>query len=371
MNIKEVTYSYYEPGLVPEPSEFRDTNPALKNVEAAFASLPESGAALAAWDGEQIATFRYTQDALNKMGLQNHFQGMQRLNQAPYLVLSGGDINEPMSHVFIVRMASRSADGSWGSNVTSQGRPPAEDRAVATLGLDPYLWHAGGLSLLGDILAVPIESSTTRTSKIVFYSLREPEAPRLFSYRIDRPHGKTGAVALTKLPNGYYLAAVWSDSDALPRRLEFYLSRSTNFFDGFDENFVRWLPEEVQAASGQQADFSNFQNINFLTQTDGTLYLAGTHNTARAAPVEAGEDRADLYRVDFPEATLAPEPVLQKPILTKVAGRRFFSERNQSNLDAAGGLYVDASGTLALYAGFHFRDQGVMRFTEYWGATRS
>ncbi|MFQ5638454.1 MAG: hypothetical protein ACE5IR_10720 [bacterium] len=368
MSTEKVIYHYDETRLVPEPltdAHLNDENPPVADVKAAFANIETKGSHLAAWDAGKIPGLRYTGDPLNKGGYQNHFQGIQRLRSGPYVVISGGDVNEKMSHLFIFKMASRQNSAVWGSNLLESKKPPADDALSKVIGIDPYLWHAGGISVLGDILAVPIESSTTNSSKIVFFYLQDPENPQLFSKRIDRPDGKAGAVALTKLLNGYYLAAVWSDSDQHPRRLEFYLSESTNFFDGFRKDPWRWLASDVSAASDHNPNFSNFQNINFINQQDGKLFLLGTHNTSDAAPVVPGDDFGDLYELSFPDSLFQQNPELSEPVISKVANKKFICKHEQCNLDAAAGVYIDTSGRLNVYGGFHFRLQGLIRFSEY------
>ncbi len=372
---KVLNYPYFQPEVIGGSSpqfNLQDSNPAIPDVLKAFRDISTRGDYLGVWDGEQIRWPRYTARFENGLGFSNHFQGVQRLRRGNYLVLTGGDPNEPRSHIFIAKMGSRYAQGGWRSNLIETGKPPDEDQMVRVIGIDPDLWHAGGISVLGDILAVPIygngknEGSQQVHAKIVFYSMVKPEAPQRLNFTIDRPGVKAAAVALTKLPNGYILVAVWSDSDSLERRLDFYISKSTNILDGFHQQKVTWLASNVQASIGQQPNFSNFQNINFITQTDGRLFLVGFHNTSDAAPTLPGRDFADLYEVKFPSETAEQDPPrLLVPNITKVENKQLICEDKQCNFDAAAGIYIDPNGILRLYATYHWASDNIIRFNEY------
>ena len=122
---------------------------------------------------------------------------------------------------------------------------------VARVQLDDVVRHAGGLSTLGSILAVPIHGGSPRVAKVLFYDLAEPESPRRLPVEITRPGRKASATALTRLPNGRYLVAVLAAFDGLPLRVDFYLSRSTMLDDGFLPEPVMWPVSGVAARPGQ------------------------------------------------------------------------------------------------------------------------
>jgi hypothetical protein len=313
---------------------------------------------------------RYTANVENNLGFGNHFQGIQRLSRGRYLVISGADPNVApglprASHLFIVRMASRYRTGPWGSNLVARQQPPANDAIVKTVCIDNKLWHAGGISVCGDILAVPIESSSPEKSHVVFYNMRKPEQPTEFPLRVKRSKAKAGAAALTRLPSGFYLLAVWSDSDRKPKRIDFYRSKTRDFSDGFSPGPVTWYARDVEAATGQDANFSNFQAINFVNQRNGRLFLVGLHNTSSEAPTRPGRDYADLYSVEFGEGLSQVPPVLDVPVITKVGKRQFFCNDQQCNMDGAAGVYVDSDGALHIYAAWHWRSDNLLRFNEY------
>lgn len=349
-----------------EPANMLCADPAIKDVVATFNNLRSDGDSLAAKVDEGISTFHYANHIFNRFGFNNHFQGIKRLRSGQHIVISGSDKKRSLSHLFFIKMGTRTTNGFWRSNIATRTTAPVGDKITTVVKVDPVYWHGGGMDTTGDILAVPVENSGNSNSKILFYNVANPEAPRPFPFEIDRPHGKAGAVALTRLPNRHYLVAAWSDSDNLPPRLEIYLSRTTNFFDGFPDTFVTWDRRNVEAdfTRVQHADFGNFQAVNFIRQSDGKLFLAGMHNTSKAATFTRGDDWVDLYEVTFPLDMPGAGTALSIPKIKKVANKKLAQGGKQYNLDAAGGTYSTSDGNLCIYAGFHWKVDGEVKFAE-------
>jgi hypothetical protein len=286
--------------------------------------------------------------------LRNHFQGIQRLPQPGYLAISGA--SRDASDLFIVRLAG---DGSQ-----SRG---CDGEVVARIEVDDELGHAGGLSMLGSVLAVPLYRGSPRSAKVVFYDLADPEAPRRMPVEIARPGRKATATALTRLRNGHYLVAVTSAWDGLPRRLDFYLSRTTVLQEGFQSEPVSWHASRVDARPGQDREFSHFQSINFIPQADGRLYLVGFHNSTGPQAILPGRDYADLYEVAFPTATTVDdEPGLGMPAVTKVANRMFRCTDGFCSFGAAAGLFLDpVTQAMSVYSTPGWLDRDAMKITVY------
>ncbi|MFQ5629405.1 MAG: hypothetical protein ACE5I1_11640 [bacterium] len=350
-----------------EPANIITESPQVQNVAAAFDRIREDGEPLAARVSGTISRFHYSDHVFNRKGFNNHFQGAKRLRAGQYFVISGGDEVRRMAHLFFIKMGTRSASGYWRSNVVTRKKAPQDDQIVAVLGADAIYWHCGGMDTCGHILAVPIENMTGKISKIVFYNVENPEQPTRFPFEVIRTTGKAGAVTLTRLPNRHYLMAVWSDSDDLPPRLDFYLSRSTNFFDGFSSEVATWDRSNVQAdfTRVQHADFGNFQTVNFIQQSDGKLFLIGLHNTSDAAPVVPGDNWIDLFEVDFSNGLPGAGAALAVPTITKIANKMLVEQGNQYNLDAAGGVYIDPSGELCVYGVYHWKTGGEIKLCEF------
>jgi hypothetical protein len=217
------------------------------------------------------------------------------------------------------------------------------DMVVTRVDLDTVLWHAGGLSTLGDLLAIPIDHGDGR-SQILFYDASDPPNLIKLGPTIDRMASRAAAVALTRVPDGRYLAAVRASIE-----YDFYISRSDDFVDGFDSAaFARWdrggiLPE-LRATS-------DLQNINFLRQCDGSLFMIGFRQTSPVAPTLPGQNVAYLYRVVFPNGDYSQVPDIQQ------VGRKVIScSDSQCNFDAATGAYITNDAELLIYGMTHYRD---------------
>jgi len=323
--------------------------PLVDDVEDAFARIETRGEHRAASADGLIPTPWYQAGVRNWFGFRNHFQGIQRVPGTAYLVMSGSNIHEPMGRLFVIRMDAGAA------------------AVVARVPVDRVLWHAGGLGMEGRVLAVPIYGDSPLRSKVVFYDMRSPETPVRLSVEIERPREKAYAVAFTRLPNGHYLTAVLADRDGMPRRLDFYLSRSRALVDGFNPEAVRWFTSEVRARDGQDRNFGDFQSVNFLRQADGRLYLVGFLNTVPSMPFIPGRDYADLYEVVIPdEMARVGSPRLARPALVKVASNRMYCKDGYCNMDAASGLHVDPdTRSLEIYAAPAWLDDDRIKFTVY------
>jgi hypothetical protein len=331
--------------LAQQPSS---TNPTvLDDVEAAFSRIETRGAHVTACDRGLIPKPQYRTTLTNfPFGLRNHFQGIQRLPEPGYLAISGSNRNG--ADLFIVRLGEESSG--------------CDGHVVARVKLDDVVRHAGGLSMLGSILAVPLHGGSPRVGKVVFYDVAAPESPRRLPVEITRPGRKASATALSRLPNGHYLVAVLAAFDGLPLRLDFYLSRSTVLDDGFLPDPVTWRVSGVEAHPDQDRTFNHFQSLSFIWQADGRLYLVGFHNSIGPHTILPGRDYADLYEVVFPRA----DSMLEMPRVTKVANRMLRCTDGFCSLDAAAGLFVDpVTKAMSVYATPGWLDGDTVKVTVY------
>lgn len=340
-----------------------DENPPVADAIGTFGRIRPKGDFLSCHDGGEFPKHRYTRRNFANNRSKIHFQGIQRSRTGTFLFISGDDVLEDTSQMFVLELGSRSADGPWGSNVVLDDDPPSGDRLVGTFVLDKGRWHGGGMSLCGDILAVPVEDNAT--SSILFLDVSDARSPTFFDVPIQRGPtvGKAGAVGLCKLPSGFFLCGVWSDSDPNPKRIDFYLSRTTDFRDGFRTNRLTWEFSKVLPTGGRA---SKYQSVNFLLGTDGALYAVGTENDSIGAPVIGGDDFADLLLIEFPDRTLGPNPILEEPQIARIAEKRFERGEDHYNLAAAGGIHIDrGSHELLVYGGFHWRVKKEIHVAEF------
>jgi hypothetical protein len=351
---------------------------ALDNVEGRFRRLSTRGDHLAAVDSGVFKPPRYVRytwiEEEGNVG-RNHLQGLQR--RGNYLFVSGSDATEPTSHIFIIHMASRPANGSWGSNLLFRAVPDPADGLVRVVALDRDLSHAGGLSLLGDILAVPLEGDEKRKlgSKVIFLHVGNPQEPKRLPEATDivRPKiAKAGAVALTRLPDRRFLCAVWREDTRKrpPGHMDLYLSRTEDLLGGFDPR-----PLTIQFRNPYQGRQPEYQTIAFLSPqavAGGppgriSLYMIATENASSQAPWSNGENWADLYAVELTPWPVGSAPATANIRIAFVKTLEFHCGSEYGNFDAAAAIHISDKGLLSLYGGYHWRVSQTFRFAEFQG----
>ena len=376
-----MSYKYSKPKNLTKgnnPYRILGANPQVLDVENAFGAMRSDGDHLAFGIDGHIPKEHYELDdpgdITDSKIMKTHFQGIQRLRRrnGNYLVVSGADAIDKASHLFVVEMGSRQTNGPWRSNLLDGVFPSSNDRIVNTIKVHPEKWHAGGISVSGDILAVPVYLTDPEDRcSIVFFHLRNPKKPEIFKdVEIDRPEVKAGAVALTQIAsNGHYLVAVWSDSDKDPDRFDFYLSQSPDFFDGFDsDKKVTWRSGEKYGEK-KGPEFGRYQAIGFIMQPgEGSrerIFIIGTYNTN---PLGTGKNLVELFEVEFPDDLYSAKPMLKKPSRIIRRGKRKELKRRgeQFNLAAAGGVFIDEKGdTLRIYSAYYYRHNSFTHFAEF------
>lgn len=261
----------------------------------------------------------YTNRALNGLGLDNHFQSIQKLPGENNFVLSGSDINEKRGDLIII------------NNGQIIKREP--------LGKYPY-WHPGGIQLLGDILALPIEEyKKTEVGQIYFFDFKDVVNPKKLPVMIDIPKTKAGAVFFYRFPDGKYLIGSYNMS-----KIDFYFSNTSYLLDGF-EKIPRLTYDRRKFGMGQSKPFEfGAQNINLIRQCDGKLFLILFENTGKAAPVFNGDDRALLFTLDLNNK--------ENPI--NLVTTKIFNCNKRCNFAAAAGTYIDSFGRLYIYSSPHY-----------------
>jgi hypothetical protein len=316
--------------VVPAPDLVGDTtgawgddeiNPCIPDAQRALAALDANGATLG---------FHLNSDPhLSRRG--RHWQGVQRAAgaNAQYLFVSRSGASVA---AVVVRMSSRNTAGDrFGSNLPEEGPPPEEDRVVAELPGEAGLTHAGGLKIIGNILALPIDGHSG--SRVVFYDITSPENPRrlgMFDHSDALPPSdphQASNVGITRLRDGRYLMVIGVHSSKV---LDFYVSSGTSLRDSL-LHFVRLTSETSGVVRG-------FQSLSLVTQCDGAIYLVGTHNTA-VPPPSMGKDYVRWYRL------VSPGP---GRVGFESAGSRHL-HCHRCNFGAGGGLFIDSRRGILVY----------------------
>jgi hypothetical protein len=212
---------------------------------------------------------------------------------------------------------------------------------------------------VGDYLIVGVEKDGR--SEVVLYDIQTPLKPFEVT-RIPRstPLGgfndapSAGATALVRRIDGrFLLLAGRADSNVL----DFYLSTTPSLQDARFAPLDTWGEGELRSENGMDREFGNYQNLNFVQQCDGQIFLVGLHNNTKGINVlHLGEDWADLFKVNFGTSS--------QIVITKVANLHLYC-KDMCNLDAGGGVYVDENGRLFIYGIEHWRHNGITRFEEF------
>jgi hypothetical protein len=204
----------------------------------------------------------------------------------------------------------------------------------------PPLRHAGGMQLVGDVLAIGLEDNQLKTrSEIQFWNVANPLDPKALSHltirRAGAPKEQTaGAVGLLRRATGHLLAVANWDS----RAIDLYVSNGKPLDDPlcrFEFN-ARWSAATAGRDDWRPDDVDgSYQSINLVSDAKGAVYLLGFQTNL------AGADVVDLFAVE-----LAREP---GKLLRKVGSKRI-TLHGQNHFLYAGGAVIHA-GELWILSG--------------------
>jgi len=327
-----------------------DCNPCAANVVDSMNRLRTHG-----------DTLGYRMNGAADVDAFHHWQGVQRLmtHGGRYLAISRSVEDADVGFV-VVEMGSRDGTGArLRSNRLQPGvrsvltAPPAEDGVVVEVPRDPEFHHAGGIQALGNFLALPVESS--EASRVLFYDMTDPLAPRRMATEVDHtPFGTAaGAALVARLADDRILLGIGRGDSTV---LDFYVSTGSDLETAGFEHFDSWSRDESHSdLPDGDGNFAAYQSINLITQCDGTLFLVGTHENTQ---IGLGADFADTFRLENGPG--------DDVVITKVA-RRHLTCDGQCNLDAAGGVYLDPEGHILVYGTEHDNDGpgGSVKFSEF------
>jgi hypothetical protein len=365
-------------------AQFRQSNYSVPDVTAAFNALKHH---------PEVLAFRPSADGVLAPGnldhTDTHYQGIQRFMGAglPYLFLStSGMADDDRGRLVTVKLPSREPTGErLKSNRLVKGVPVNETGAPGPDGIvktHTFGWHhAGGMQLLGDILAIPLEGKVgdeSEIGKIVFFDVSQPESPVELPVSLDLSSHEAGVVGLTRLADGRFLLVVtWGDN----KTVEFYRSNGNDFkAPGFSFSLHdSWSSTEVKnSADGWPTGKTSYQGLTLVNQTDGRLFMVGGRNTFSSTPILIGEDRLGLYEITGVSGETASTNVVitqvgsERHLFCSTDGRaqgavRMATARMNADFLAGVGTYVSPSGELIVYACEHYNDGPgrSVRFVEF------
>lgn len=311
----------------------------FENVPAAFNKISENYNRI---DAKATTDFHFNlKNQIDPIDMNTHTQGIQRINGTNIFAVSGSRFWWSQGIIGFIRIGSRPQATIIGENAV--GGIPDEDTAFHRIVIDEYYFHAGGISLCGNIMAVSITKSTwnipseNANAMIAFYRFDNDDIESIYEVsRILRPIGdktNSGAVGITRFPNGKFkdrflvVNIAWGSGP-----YDFYISRTTNIRDGFDTFFQRMnVPDGHESAEG----------LEFLTQTNGDIYLA---------TLQKGQ--SNLFKVNYSENDNSDEPIIDSIVWTskKIANLEFTSGDHYYTKIGGFGLYTSPDGELVLYS---------------------
>ncbi len=300
----------------------------------------------------------------------NHIQSVARLNGgAPYVLLSGDGHNN--GHLFAAKFPTKSGYERWGGIVNG---PESADIVTGPgmYAISPGDYsHAGGISVFGRFAAVALQEDALCHGKIAFFDLRvlpdfgvqplwkmstelnmiaplEPGTGRGSNGCVYNLQGglvafHTGAVAVTK-SHGSLLIAVQGDISSGGGSIRWYRSSSDNILEPQSFTYL-----------GRQASGSmdRYQNINFVRQCDGTLYLFAFFQDGVGGIT--GQNRLHVYEV---AELVSPYPVLtlvRNMVLNEHSGPDAGDEYGK--FGAGAGVYVSKLGKIIIYSTQYYHNK--------------
>jgi hypothetical protein len=352
-----------------------DSNGSVSDVAAAFNAI--------VGDGPNRNKLNFSQNSIvvgayrNGVFNEPHFQGLQRIprtlasttDTAPRFVLSGSD----NADLYTVNF-SQPAPGPFGL-VGPVPNTPASGTAVIGVESNGSYYdsngrgHLGGLQASGRWLSGGVEKGGgSGPSTIRFWDLSTLPNP-VHVREMDNPMGSAGGIALTKLPGKNQGFLMFVNGLSVDTAQVWTLSGQFGYADLVSGTWVKGAPVTIPPMvtpspfPGQQPTKLGFQNLSFVNQDDGQLFLVGTVGDGSTNP-EGGVDTAVLFKV----TGNASNGFSVQKIASKVFVCNFDSSR-QCGFNGASGMFIDADqNALRLYSGKAFRPDdpnASMTFVEY------
>jgi len=259
-------------------------------------------------------TFRNSLPINNEGG---HLQGVQHLshNENDYYVLSGS--SDSNSYYSIVKLG--------------------EENLVASTNtiLEKPFKHAGGFQIYKNLMAIGIEDNEAKNiSRVFIYQIDDPNSPPDKPLKIIEREGAikratAGCIAITEI--GAEILVVVGDWDTA--HLDFYRINR----DKLDQEGAAFkLDYSINCQEMDRTDWIDeswlsYQNINFIQDGSGQLYLAGMTSN------DAEENILDFYEIEIKQPFT--------PKLRKVYSKNF-NKNTQAKFRWGSGIYFDEKSRL-------------------------
>lgn len=208
---------------------------------------------------------------------------------------------------------------------------------------NPYR-HSGGFQISNNLMAIGIEDNYAKDkSKVYIYEINNPNTPPKEPLHIIHREGvpkRVTAGCVGIIEKDKQVLVVVGNWDT--KHLDFYSIRKK---DLYNKNKTFELISTIELAKTDRTDWTDpnwlsYQNINLITDTKGTLYLAGL------ATKDGTGNFLDMYRLTPKGATNFQ--------LTKIHSRKF-PEFETSRFQWGAGVYIHKEQQLKIFStGAHF-----------------
>jgi uncharacterized protein with LGFP repeats len=208
--------------------------------------------------------------------------------------------------------------------------------------------HPGGMQAVGQTLVVAAETDYEVGPAVYFFNAADPTHIRAqdalynkvrlasLSYPTDVPRldSRPSAAAVVRMSSGGYLMAVNTGSTQNPAKIWLFVTD----YQGIRDRSVHWyFHNYVEVPSGPGTE-----NMTFVTQCDGVVYLLTSSNREGGATGENGiGNGVNAYKLVKTGDKLS---------LSLIANRNAFVNGGYADFRAAGTFYVSPLGELLLYA---------------------
>ncbi len=355
-----------------------ENNPWVYDVPQAFSYIPvRTHTFLGTWTNDVIHYPLYTQRMTQRFegiwGDLNHFNSIKRmpayLDMGTIVIAAGTDPHAQEAQLFIAHLPSENNNGAFRKNMI-KNKPPLTDKLIKKIALSSTYWHAGSIDSCGSYIAIPIYNN--KDSRIVLYKMKYKDSQHSIenleinnlNIDINRPELESKAVAMTRTAEGNFVIAVWGyDRTSQKYGFDFYFSKDHDINNGFDEINHIFIPTEL--CMNYQGKHT-FQNINFVNDYNGKLYLVGLENTVGTDPLRNNKDSISLFEVTIrkvthnmkhdaqsynPDGITASCPVGSKrPYIRYITEKHMFCKQGMCNFSSGATLYIPDQQHLVIYS---------------------
>ena len=219
--------------------------------------------------------------------------------------------------------------------------------------------HPGGLQVVGQVVATAGKNMYTGRPTVWLYDASDPvnmTSSQALIQAIDlnvlgpAVENKISAVALVRLSSGRYLMAVNGNTLGATRRVWLYASDQPVLSIGTIWRFHNY--QEYTVAFGTE-------NITFLTQCNGSVYLMHTSNDSNTTNENGSSNRVATHR-------LVVNAQSRFELVSVDAATGGFQNDGYCNFRAAATYHVTPSGKMVLYCASRsvFNEDGNFKFGE-------